>query len=211
MELQDMRIDYRKGEISDDSLPDHPMAWFGTWLEEAISANIEEANAMVLSTVSIAGTPSSRVVLLKAFDERGLLFFTNYESRKGSQISYNPAGALLFFWPDLERQIRIEGSISKADNTISDDYFYSRSLESRVSAAVSPQSKVVETRELLEKMHSEFLLDHQEEKFHRPDNWGGYWLQPDLFEFWQGRSNRLNDRIQFQRLEEGWIRSRLAP
>jgi len=211
MELRDLRINYGKGSIQDGELPENPMEWIGDWLAEALSASLHEANAMVLSTVSETGSPSSRVVLLKAFDEKGFLFFTNYESRKGRQIVHNPAGSLLFFWPELERQVRIEGAIEKAEAGISDEYFYSRPLESRVSAAVSPQSMIVSSRAELEKMHQDYLDEHPDGTFERPDHWGGYWLLPNLIEFWQGRRNRLHDRIQYQRNELGWERCRLAP
>jgi pyridoxamine 5'-phosphate oxidase len=211
MELSDLRINYGKGSIPDGKYPENPMMWFGDWLAEALSASLHEANAMVLSTVSEKGSPSSRVVLLKAFDDRGFLFFTNYESRKGNQITLNPAGSLLFFWPELERQVRIEGAIAKADARISDDYFYSRPLESRVSAAVSPQSKIVSSRAQLEQIHQDFMNEHVEGTFTRPDHWGGYWLLPNLIEFWQGRRNRLHDRIQYQLSEGKWEWNRLAP
>jgi len=211
MELQDLRINYGKGAIPDGKSPGNPMMWFGDWLAEALSASLHEANAMVLSTVSEKGSPSSRVVLLKAFEERGFLFFSNYESLKGYQITLNPAGSLLFFWPELERQVRIEGKITKADADVSDDYFYSRPLESRVSAAVSPQSRIVSSRTQLEQIHQDFLDTYPEGTFKRPDNWGGYWLSPDLFEFWQGRRNRLHDRIQYQLVERKWEWNRLAP
>jgi pyridoxamine 5'-phosphate oxidase len=211
MELHDLRVNYGKGAIQEGEMPENPMAWLGDWLVEALSASLFEANAMILSTVSESGAPSSRVVLLKAFDERGLLFFTNYESAKGQQIAKNPAGSLLFFWPELERQVRIEGVIRKAEAAISDEYFYSRPLESRASAVVSPQSRIVSSRTQLEKMHQSFLAEHPEGTFKRPVNWGGYWLFPGLIEFWQGRRNRLHDRIQYQRSNEGWEWNRLAP
>ena len=211
MELQDLRLNYGKSSIPEGELLENPMDWFEIWMTEAISASLKEANAMVLSTVSETASPSSRVVLLKAFDERGFLFFTNYESRKGRQIVHNPAGSLLFFWPELERQVRIEGAIEKAEAGISDEYFYSRPLESRVSAAVSPQSAVVSSRAELEKMHQDYLDEHPDGTFKRPDHWGGYWLSPNLIEFWQGRRNRLHDRIQYLRNDLGWERCRLAP
>lgn len=211
MELHDLRINYGKGEIDDRNLPESPFGWFGEWLADAISKGLPEANAMVLSTVSDLGKPSSRIVLLKAFDERGFLFFTNYSSRKGHNITLNPAGSLLFFWPELERQVRVEGIILKADPVTSDEYFYSRPLESRVSAAVSPQSAEVPSRIYLEKMHKDFLESLKDDKVQRPDNWGGYWLFPELVEFWQGRRNRLHDRIQYDRSDSEWKRCRLAP
>jgi pyridoxamine 5'-phosphate oxidase len=211
MELHDLRINYGKSSIPDGKLHDNPLDWFGDWLSEALSASLNEANAMVLSTVSDKGMPSSRVVLLKAFDERGLLFFTNYNSRKGQHIALNPAASILFFWPELERQIRIEGLIQQADPAISDEYFYSRPVESRISAAVSPQSRIVPSRSSLEQMYQNFMADHPEGEFKRPAHWGGYWLSPNMIEFWQGRRNRLHDRIQYRRIGNGWEKCRLAP
>jgi pyridoxamine 5'-phosphate oxidase len=211
MELQDLRINYGKGSIHDRNLPDQPMEWFAEWLGQAIQASAFEANAMVLSTVAENGYPSSRVVLLKGFDERGFVFFTNYESRKGKQLDSNPQAALLFFWPEMERQVRIEGVVHKAEEELSDEYFYSRPLESRVSAAVSPQSEVVSSREQLEIMHNAFLNSNPDGRFERPQHWGGYRLDPRLIEFWQGRKNRLHDRIQYEREGFNWKRTRLAP
>jgi pyridoxamine 5'-phosphate oxidase len=211
MELHDLRINYGKGEIRDSLALEDPLAWFGDWLAEAISSGVNEANAMVLSTVSNMNRPSSRVVLLKDFDSRGFLFFTNYESKKGNHLTVNPAASLLFFWPEMERQVRIEGYVNKAEAEISDEYFYSRPIESRVSAAISPQSHVISSRTQLEQIHQEFLNTYSDGTFLRPVYWGGYWLLPDLIEFWQGRRNRLHDRVQFKRNGEGWEKSRLAP
>ncbi len=211
MELHDLRKNYGKDAIPEEYLPADPFDWFGDWLRHALLVTVHEANAMVLSTVSGNGQPSSRIVLLKQFDENGFLFFTNYESRKGIQLSSNPAAALLFFWPELERQVRIEGIIIKADAAVSDEYFLSRPMESQVSAVVSPQSQVIPTHKYLVQMHREFSSSHSEGKFSRPENWGGYLLSPHLFEFWQGRSNRLHDRILFELINQEWKRCRLAP
>jgi pyridoxamine 5'-phosphate oxidase len=211
MQLQDLRTDYGKGTIEDGNIPLSPIEWFVDWFDEVIGLNIREPNAMVLSTVSEQGAPASRVVLLKAFDEKGFQFFTNYESRKGIHLSQNPLASLLFFWPELERQVRIEGKVEKADPQISDEYFNSRPLESRVSAAISPQSQKIASRAYLEKVHADFMTNHPSGDFNRPDSWGGYLLVPHLFEFWQGRSNRLHDRIQYDRQGGGWVHSRLAP
>lgn len=211
MELKDLRINYGKKKIREDEIPGSPQEWFMEWLEEAVQTGICDANAMALSTVSSDGRPSSRIVLLKGLDDAGFVFFTNYTSRKGEQLAANPNAALLFFWPELERQIRVEGVVRKTESAISDDYFYSRSPESRVSAVVSPQSKVVNSRESLEQLHNTFLFMHPEEDFERPAYWGGYRLIPSLFEFWQGRSNRLHDRIQFREEAGVWKWQRLAP
>lgn len=211
MDLQDLRVNYGKGSIQDTMLPSHPMDWFSDWLDQAILSSSIEANAMVLSTVSGDGYPSSRVVLLKAYDERGFVFFTNYESRKGKQLKDNPNASLLFFWPAMERQIRVEGTIEKTKGIESDEYFLSRPLESRISAVVSPQSQVIESREFLEERYRNFIQQQAAGTLHRPNNWGGYRLIPGLFEFWQGRKNRLHDRIQYLRLADKWVKQRLAP
>lgn len=211
MELQDLRKNYGKGKIDDYSLPSDPMDWFEEWMKDALSASMFEANAMVLSTVSESGFPSSRVVLLKHFDHNHFYFFSSYDSRKGLHLKSNPNASLLFFWPELERQVRIEGVVEESAESVSDEYFYSRPLESRVSAAISPQSSVIASREMLENMHKEFLAQYPEGNFTRPANWGGYKFLPRLIEFWQGRKNRLHDRIQFEREGFHWKRSRLAP
>ena len=211
MELHNHRKNYTKGMIAGDSIPDNPLKWFSEWIGEAIASGSHEANAMVLSTVSAGGQPSSRVVLLKKFDEEGFLFFTNYESNKASQLTANPASALLFYWPELERQVRIEGITKKSDQAVSDKYFSDRPLESRISAVVSPQSREVPDREFLEKKHRDLLSESSGGDLLRPDYWGGYLLKPELFEFWQGRSNRLHDRIRFELSGDGWKIVRLAP
>ena len=211
MELPDMRIDYGIGAVSDAHGFQTPFEWFRDWLEEAIRKNVVEPNAMMLSTVSESGFPTSRVVLLKAFDDQGFVFFSNYESKKGLQLLNNPHAALLFFWPQLERQVRIEGIIIPTNDTISDEYFHTRPLESRISAVISPQSRPVPSRDFLEKLHHEFMATHGDGNVERPTNLGGYLLIPSLFEFWQGRSNRLHDRIQFDHFGDGWKQVRLAP
>lgn len=211
MELQDLRKDYGKGSIQDDIVSGDPIDWFRTWLDEALDVSVNEANAMVLSTVSDSGMPSSRVVLLKLFDQRGFQFFTNYESRKGLELASNPKASLLFFWPELERQVRIQGTVTRSADQDSDDYFYSRPVESRVSAVISPQSRPIPNREYLEKIHSHYLVTHSPDLIKRPSNWGGFLLVPHRIEFWQGRQNRLHDRIEFERKENAWKRQRLAP
>ena len=211
MELQDLRTEYGKGSLQEEKTPENPFELFGDWLTHAMYTGCTEANAMVLSTVSETGCPSSRVLLLKTLDEKGFVFYTNYDSLKGRQLKLNPQGALLFFWADIERQVRIEGVVEKVEDELSDAYFFSRPLRSRVSAVVSPQSTVIPSRTELEKMHNDFQLAHPEGRFNRPANWGGYRLVPRVFEFWQGRSNRLHDRIQYSREAFVWKKCRLAP
>lgn len=211
MELNDLRTDYGKDRITDKGLPPDPTEWLNRWLNEAIAWGIPEPNAMALSTVSENGCPSSRIVLLKSYDDKGFVFFTNYESRKGVHLTANPQASLLFFWPALERQVRIEGVVEILEHETSDAYFMSRPVDSRISAFISPQSRVVESREALETMHQEFKSQYPDGPVQRPEHWGGYRLIPRIVEFWQGRSNRLHDRIQYERDGFFWKRSRLAP
>lgn len=212
MNLADIRKSYLLHQLDEQEAGKDPISFFLRWLSEAIDAKADEPTAMVLSTVNTDCKPSSRVVLLKGCEEGEFRFFTNYESRKGKDLAGNPFGSLLFFWKELERQVRIEGIIQKMSDEASDDYFNTRPFESRVGAIVSPQSNVIENREYLEKL---FLTKSEEytdaSKLKRPSHWGGYALQPQVIEFWQGRASRLHDRIRF-RLEGGiWIRERLAP
>jgi pyridoxamine 5'-phosphate oxidase len=211
MDLGNIRKDYGKGAIEDEYVPEDPMGWFKEWLSEAIESGEPEATAMVLSTVSAEGSPSARVVLLKSADELGFVFFTNYLSRKGEQLASNPQAALTFFWPVTERQVRVEGLIAKTDSEESDRYFYSRPLESRVNAVISPQSKPIASRSRLEEERERILNSGNEGLVKRPANWGGYRLQPFRIEFWQGRPGRLHDRIQYVFNDGEWQTSRLAP
>ncbi len=210
MDLRDIRKDYRQNAIDDNDLNEEPFKWFKLWLNQAIESAEPEPTAMVLSTVSTHGKPSSRVVLLKSFDEDGFVFFSNYESRKGCQLSENHAAALVFFWPLTERQVRIEGLVSKLSPDQSDAYFHSRPTESRINAIISPQSRPIASRRQLED-EREKLMTEGIENLLRPQHWGGYSLQPDLIEFWQGRPGRLHDRIQFTKDGQQWKIERLAP
>lgn len=208
-EFNDLRTDYGKNRIDEDAVPENPFLWFAQWLDEAVNCGIPDANAMIMSTVSSEGKPSSRVVLLKELSENGMVFFTNYESRKGEDIAVNPNIALLFFWPQLERQIRIEGRAQRITEIESNDYFNSRPLQSRAAAVVSEQSKVIPDRKMLDKAFDELISTDKE--ITRPQHWGGYRVIPCSFEFWQGRPNRLHDRIRFRLEKDNWIVERLAP
>lgn len=211
MNISDIRQEYIKHTLSLEDTGDNPVEFFSLWLEAAIHSKVEEPTAMALSTVSAEGRPSSRMVLLKGLEEGRFFFFSNFDSYKGRQISANPYGALLFFWPVLERQVRIEGLIEKISVSESDRYFDSRPWDSRIAAIASPQSKVISGREELDALIAEAAGLAQNAEVRRPEYWGGYALTPDSVEFWQGRSNRLHDRIKFTRNGESWKKERLAP
>ncbi len=210
MSVADLRQKYEKFELLEASLATTPLEQFTLWFNDALQAAVPEPNAMTLATTTPDGHPSARIVLLKGFDENGFMFFTNYASRKGQELAANPFASLLFFWPQLERQVRLEGSIEKVSAAESDDYFQSRPLGSRIGAWVSPQSQPITRAELEARQLAltESLGAHPP----RPEHWGGYRLKPDYIEFWQGRPSRLHDRLVFQRGDDGsWARTRLAP
>lgn len=211
MNLFDIRKDYKKGHLSPEDLHPNPITQIEQWLDDAAKAECLEHSAIVLSTVSEEGGASSRIVLLKKIDNEGLYFFTNYQSRKGQQIAANNKGALLLFWPELERQVNIEGSIEKCSEELSDYYFNSRPLESRVSAVVSQQSQETESRMAMLKPWQEVLEQTNHVSIERPNYWGGYILKPTRVEFWQGGANRFHDRIVFKTTPSGWNISRLMP
>jgi len=211
MDLQDIRKDYFHGAINGEDFPVEPVNWFREWLSDAMESGEPEPTAMVLSTVSAEWRPSARVVLLKSFDDKGFVFFTNYLSRKGIQLSSNRYAALTFYWPLTERQVRIEGITVKTDTDESDTYFYSRPLESRINAVISPQSTPISSREQLEREREKLMFSYDAEQLTRPDHWGGYRLRPDRMEFWQGRPGRLHDRIQYLLEGNVWSVNRLAP
>jgi pyridoxamine 5'-phosphate oxidase len=207
--IADLRKDYtRDGLASGDP---NPFRQFELWFEQALAAQLLEPNAMTLATVTAEGKPDARIVLLKGFDDRGFVFYTNFRSHKGQQLAANPHAALVFLWGDLERQVRIVGSVEKATNEEADNYFYSRPLGSRLGAWASTQSEVVASREhLLERM-TEFEAQYKDREIPRPDYWGGFRVIPTEFEFWQGRPSRLHDRLRY-RLQNGeWGVDRLAP
>jgi len=209
--FENIRKEYLQTSFDECSINPDPFIQFTLWFEDVIKAGIEEPSAMFLSTSGNDGKPSGRIVLLKGINERGFIFYTNYDSLKGRQICENPNVALTFHWKELERQVRITGKASKVTKKDSDDYFQSRPFESRVSAVISPQSSVVSGREFLERERDRFLESIKEKKIARPLNWGGFLIKPVQFEFWQGRESRLHDRIQFRLEKKNWIVERLAP
>ncbi|OKL41558.1 pyridoxamine 5'-phosphate oxidase [Pontibacter flavimaris] len=210
--IADIRINYMKHALTEDSVSGKPLHQFQGWLQEAIEAQVEEPTALVLSTVNAAGRPAARVVLLKGVDEQGLSFYTNYTSRKGRELEENPYAAATFFWPALERQVRVEGKVVKVHPEESDTYFHSRPKGSQIGAWASPQSQEIPSRMVLEQRERELKEQYAATDFvPRPEHWGGYRLVPDYVEFWQGRPSRLHDRIVYE-LENGlWQIKRLAP
>jgi pyridoxamine 5'-phosphate oxidase len=211
-DLSGIRKEYRLQSLLEKNMEADPVKQFESWWQQAIKSSIDEANAMTLATSTREGKPSARIVLLKEIKEDGFVFFTNYESKKGKQLDDNPFAALVFFWKELERQVRIEGKIEKLGEKESDVYFSKRPLESRIGAWSSPQSKVIKDREELEKSVAIYAQKFQTQNIPRPVNWGGFILKPNLIEFWQGRPGRLHDRIQYLRNEKNsWIMERLAP
>ncbi len=207
--LKEIRKEYIKGSISISTTPANPIELLEIWLQEAIEAQVEEPTAMTLSTVSIDNFPSSRVVLLKEITKEGLVFFTNYHSQKGREIAVNPNVSINFFWPELERQVRVQAMAEKLLSEESDEYFYSRPLASQAGAIVSNQSRVIEESLNLE-AQVEALLK-QESPLVRPENWGGYLLVPKYCEFWHGKPSRVHDRVAFNKSNYEWQKSRLSP
>lgn len=209
--LADIRESYTKGGLTEQEAGVDPYGLFEKWLSQAIETINVDANAMVLSTVNSAGEPSSRVVLLKGMHEGGLVFYTNYRSHKAEDMNVNNSVALNFFWKELERQVRIGGRVEKAPEDLSDAYFNSRPEGSRIGAWTSPQSQVIPDRDFLETRRQKYTSMYDAGDIPRPEHWGGYVVYPSYMEFWQGRASRLHDRIRFEKQENTWSRSRLAP
>jgi pyridoxamine 5'-phosphate oxidase len=209
--IADLRKSYERAELNEEASQADPLLQFDQWLKEAIAGQVPEPNAMTLATVAADGRPSTRIVLVKGYDARGIVWYTNYDSRKGKELAANAFAALQFHWVELERVVRIEGRVEKVSAEESDAYFHSRPLDSRIGAWASPQSEVISGRSVLvanaAKYGAKFLLQPP-----RPPHWGGYRLKPDNWQFWQGRKSRLHDRLRYTLQDGGtWLRERLAP
>ncbi|MFN5793812.1 MAG: pyridoxamine 5'-phosphate oxidase [Bacteroidota bacterium] len=210
-EINKLRLEYSKEILDEKMVNSNPIVQFDLWMKEALNADIPEPHAMNVSTVSKEGKPSSRIVLLRNFSENGFVFYTNYNSKKGNDISENNSAAINFFWPQLERQIRIEGKLQKVDSKISDEYFASRPHDSQLGAWASNQSEVLKNRQELEEKFAALEKKFAGINVPRPEHWGGYCLVPDSIEFWQGRPSRIHDRIKFTTVNNEWKIERLSP
>jgi pyridoxamine 5'-phosphate oxidase len=210
--LAALRREYMRLGLAEADLASDPIEQFRLWFGVALASNLPEPNAMTVATATPGGRPSARTVLLKGFDERGFVFYTNYRSRKGRELAANPQAALVFYWPELERQIRIEGQIERVSPEESDAYFHSRPQGSQLGAVVSQQSEVIPDRHVLEKRMQELTARYRDQNIPRPAHWGGYRLRPEVIEFWQGRPSRLHDRLRYRKYDDGrWIVERLSP
>jgi pyridoxamine 5'-phosphate oxidase len=210
--IEERRKEHNLFDLREEDLDSDPIRQFQVWLEAASLSEVPEVNAMALATATPDGRPSVRMVLLRGVDPRGFLFFTNYESRKARELEANPYASMVFFWHELERQVRIEGRVERVGADESDRYFHSRPAGSRIGAWASPQSQVIPSRDVLESRFGELRSQFPEGTIPRPESWGGYRLIPDAIEFWQGRPNRLHDRLRYTRRDQGgWLVERLAP
>lgn len=209
--IADIRKDYKLQTLLEKDVDKDPIEQFSKWWHEAAKSDIEELNAMTLATCNKDGMPSARIVLLKDFSHEGFMFFTNYESQKGKELAHNPNAALVFFWKELERQIRIEGTVEKVSEQVSIDYFLTRPVASQIGAWSSPQSKKIDNREVIESNVTQYQTQFQDTPMIKPPHWGGYIVRPKHIEFWQGRRSRLHDRIVYNLENQHWNISRLAP
>jgi pyridoxamine 5'-phosphate oxidase len=209
--IQSLRQDYRSAEFNDADADKSPIKQFENWFNDALNAQLYEPNVMTLATADRNGKPNARIVLLKDFNEDGFSFYTNYLSQKGKELKKNPQACLVFFWAELERQVRIEGKVEKLDKATSEAYFHSRPVGSQIGAIVSPQSQVISNRSILENKVEELTKTYQDKTIPKPAHWGGYIVKPVSIEFWQGRSSRLHDRIKYDLINGKWQRERLAP
>ena len=210
-DIADIRHDYQLKSLLEADVSPNPYNQFTAWWNQAIESRIDEVNAMTLATASATGVPSARIVLLKSVDEEGFVFFTNYNSKKGNDLEENPKASLVFFWKELERQVRISGKVQKINADESDAYFNSRPEGSRIGAWASPQSSVIASRAIIEENITKYTQQFADGNIVRPPHWGGYIVIPSVIEFWQGRSNRLHDRIQYSLKEGKWLIETLAP
>lgn len=209
--IADLRLNYTQERLDESDVDSDPIKQFQQWFEQTVAAQLPEPNAMTLATATKDGVPSARIVLLKGVDERGFVFYTNYESHKGNELAENPKAALVFLWKQLERQVRIEGRVEKVAAEEADEYFQSRPIESRLGAWTSDQSRVIPNREALEQRFEELKQKYQNQEIPRPPHWGGYRVIPHLIEFWQGRPSRLHDRLCYRKKSDRWVIERLAP
>jgi pyridoxamine 5'-phosphate oxidase len=210
-EVADLRRDYTREALVEAKAHSDPFVQFQHWFDAAVQAELPEPNAMTLATVDPQGHPSARIVLLKDFDDRGFVLFTNYNSHKGQELSQNPQAALVFLWAELERQVRIQGSVEKISPEESDGYFYSRPHNSRLGAWASNQSEVIPNREVLDRQLEALKIEYEGKEVPRPPHWGGFRIKPHTIEFWQGRTSRLHDRLRYRLLDGVWTIDRLSP
>jgi pyridoxamine 5'-phosphate oxidase len=209
--ISDLRQDYRQAALLETEANPNPIAQFQSWFDAAVAAQLPEPNAMTIATATPDGMPSARVVLLKDVDDRGFVFFTNYNSHKGQELTANPQAAIVFLWTELERQVRIQGRVERIAPAESDEYFYSRPPGSRLGAWASDQSEVVASREVLDQQLADLEAKYANQEIPRPEHWGGFRVIPTMIEFWQGRSSRLHDRLRYRLVGEAWVIDRLSP